>query len=140
MQIIEKIVERLEEYKIEQQKDVPERVFASFIAHAITGVIDKTIEIVKKVAEEENDGWIPCEVKMPTEKEEVCYVIDHSRMISENVEVTVLNADTNERFVTIDFTINGKWVDFEQCVDGYKVLAWRPLPKPYQPKEEKEQP
>ena len=88
--------------------------------------------------------WTPCNEKMPKEKEQARIIYDpftfaeadtEHYMESELVLVTVKDYDHNEFFTSDDCTINGKWVNFD-C-DPYEVIAWKPLPEPYNPSETK---
>ena len=146
MQIIEKIKENL----VKMRKDYENLMVSVSGTDANVGILhrtlmlDEVIKMVDMVEKEENDDWIPCEVQMPPEKEDVFRYkdpltdvdIEEKYMASDLVQVTVIDTDTDEKFVTDDCTRNGKWCTY---YDEFEVIAWRPLPKPYQPKEEKEQ-
>lgn len=83
--------------------------------------IDDVIEIVNQLAEEYNNGWIPVSSGNP--KETGLY------------QVTV--DDNDEPVITAMYLAE---VDIWSYHAGYgnymKVLAWRSLPQPYQPKGE----
>ena len=90
---------------------------------------DDVIEIVNQLAEEmgvskmENTNWIPCEVELPK------YTGEY------NVTVVVASElGSFEEVTTIRFeNIKGKeprWVIPKDEI--YRVIAWQPLPEPYQ--------
>lgn len=144
----EKIIERLEERK---SKDICNEVSCVECNKKYKAdsrdtcylsiqklVYDKTIEIVNQVAEEYksltiegesltekfNDGWIPCSERLPE--------IDDSISVSENVLAT----DCKGSIWTAEYHKNGKWLDDVSDI-RLEVIAWQPLPEPYQPKGEK---
>lgn len=75
----------------------------------------------------EDNGWIPVEERLPEETIETFDGV----FSSEPVIVTTIN-ENGELLRACDFLIGKQWV----CTAGNeKVIAWRPLPEPYQPKE-----
>ena len=87
----------------------------------------EAIDNVKELAEEHNNGWIPCSERLPE------YTDDYN--------VTVLVASelgSYEKATTLRFEkIKGKepkWIIPQNEV--LIVLAWQPLPAHYQPKGE----
>ena len=149
-EFVKKLIGRLEEYK-KQWID----------ADYLDG-IDEIIEIVNQLAEEYNQEhddtdyanielyafwqkhqWIPCSERLPEEKEQERTVYDAVTLAevdierytaSELVNVTVRHCDSEGFFVSDDMTVDGKWVNFDGV--DYEVIAWQPLPEPYQPKGE----
>lgn len=76
-----------------------------------------TPEQIKKL-KEEND-WIPVEERLPEENGFYIATMD-GKIVGQE-----------EPFVGLAEFEDGKWIDDE---DDYKcVIAWRPLPEPYQP-------
>ena len=72
-----------------------------------------------------NDGWIPVEERLPE--------------VDEDTEETIEDDDCPEYLVTIrgasestvlKYSPDGAWFDENGYV--YDVIAWRPLPEPYQ--------
>lgn len=76
----------------------------------------------------QRDKWIPCSERMPEEHNEEADI----RAVSELVAVTVIDDETGKTFVCDDLTVDGKWCNFHS---GCEVIAWQPLPKPYNPEK-----
>ena len=87
-------------------------------------VVKDAKEIVQEVAEEYKGGWIPCSERLPEESGEyltiskIYFVPDHVDEIDNYVGVKISHYSTRYG-----------WLDDE-------VIAWQPLPEPYQPKGE----
>ena len=74
-----------------------------------------------------NDGWIPVEERLPNKREfQEAYCRNH---YAAEFLVTIEGAT---RPTTLYFK-NNSWFDKER--NYYKVIAWKPLPEPYRPKE-----
>ena len=74
-----------------------------------------------------NDGWIPVEERLPNKREfQEAYCRNH---YAAEFLVTIEGAT---RPTTLYFK-NNSWFDEER--NYYKVIAWKPLPEPYRPKE-----
>ena len=104
----EKILERLEkERRILLENNMHQAIALNFAKG-----------IVQEVAEEYNDGWIPCSERLPEYGE------------------VVMCSCTNNGITISCITHKGvkpsKSVRFGQ----HSVIAWQPLPQPYQPKGE----
>ena len=116
--MVKKILERLE---TSRQRDI----FGGWD----TIRIDKVEEIVQEVAKEYEDcevmrsncevdgGWIPCSERLP--KEATCYLI---------TEEVVVNSKKQYVVDIRLFGTEGEWL----CPSNRKVIAWQPLPAPYQ--------
>ena len=150
------IVERLEE-RTEFLKDCTkygnkdvkqqEKSYSTMMLYEVADLVDDLIEIVNQVAEEykSNDGWIPCSSgKMPMEHDSIFANYKGTKKwndamfekISDEVNVTVADENGNGT-TTHAHTVDGKWnCDLLRCNKTYKVIAWQPLPQPYQPKGE----
>lgn len=92
-------------------------------------IAKKAVEIVKQAAAEYNNGWIPVEDRLP-ERNKPVLVYAESRTISGTI-ITMVGAFNN-----------GFWF-VQDGVDtlgfpcrNYRVVAWQPLPEPYQQKGE----
>lgn len=80
------------------------------------------IEIVKQESEQYNGGWIPCSEQLP---EPIRPVL-----------VTLKNWMNDKCFVRVGRFHTDHWKTDEGIVENSVVLAWKPLPTPYQPKGE----
>ena len=80
------------------------------------------IEIVKQEAEKYNNGWIPCSERLPEK---------YNRVLAYTDAGGYYIAHANGC---------GKFVCTAECVstviENSDVIAWQPLPAPYQPKGE----
>lgn len=81
---------------------------------------------VIEVIEEQTkvNEWIPCNERLPEEKK---FYEENMRSLS--CLVIVLSDD--ELMVGIDRTVNGVWT-LEETFDKPEVIAWMPLPEPYE--------
>lgn len=81
-----------------------------------------------------NDGWIPCEERLPTKEE---YLKDGGRFILD---------DGNRRYQGL-FDIRDSKFKFSKHISGFHyelfeykcVIAWQPLPEPYRPEKGEEE-
>ena len=115
-EVFEKIIEKLEERSKEYNSGVrlhgkPEEMLTC-----------EAIEIVKQAAEEYDDGWIPVEERLPdvpegTEDDDC-----------PEFNVTIKGAS---RAAILRCSSDGTW--FDEFGHVYPVIAWQPLPEPYQP-------
>lgn len=78
-------------------------------------------KIINQLAEEYNNGWIPCSERLPSEA-----------TVYEVTEEIVLCSKKQYIVEHRLFGTEGEWL----CPSNRKVIAWQPLPKPYQPKGE----
>lgn len=98
--------------------------------------IDKAIEIVNQLAEEHKGGWIPVSERLPNRNE-----------IWLGNDIT--NAEPREFIVMVKgayvpttgyYTVDGWVKDIydKENRSGYanEIIAWMPLPEPYQSKED----
>ena len=131
MQKLEKILEEIEKLKemykesalsLIDKGNLPCEYDKSDIESAKMQAISEAITIIRKHM---NDGWIPVQERLPEEKKSVLVQWEkYDRHL--NVTLTYLDVmwldDAEEKVFE---TING--------VPNGKVIAWRPLPKPYSP-------
>lgn len=137
MQVFEKIIEKLEE-----KVQINER-FGYMTASDVTR---ECIDIVKEVAEEYNNGWIPVSERLPEERDSVFAKYKGTarwtdamfEKASDIVNVTVVDAK-GEGVTTNAHTVDGQWkCDLLKFSNSFRITHWQPLPEPYQPKGEQE--
>lgn len=100
----------------------------------------EAIEIVKQEAEQCNNGWIPVSDHIPVPAKKSF----GNKQKRTNVLVTLRNGLVKE--MTFEFETNEFWeVGDDNHIEHWKedaidtdteVVAWQPLPQPYQPKGE----
>ncbi len=113
--VFENIIDKLEEQKVKGIYDS-----SSIIGEK--NVWAEEIEIVKHEAEQYNNGWIPCSERLP---EPIRPVL-----------VTLRNWMNDKYFVRVGRFHTDHWKTDEGIIENSVVLAWQPLPAPYQPKGE----
>lgn len=74
--------------------------------------------IVEQAAAEYNDDWIPVE----------------ERLLEESLN-SVLGFDEHRKRCCLVQYVGGRWI-LDNDIDSVKIIAWQPLPEPYQPKGE----
>lgn len=92
-------------------------------------------EIVQKVAEEYDSGWIPCSVRIPTEQERW---FGHDVTDAEPREFIVMVNGAYEPTTGYYHSGYGCWVkdltsEYDDKNTGYanEIVAWRFFPEPY---------
>ena len=127
--VFEKIIEKQEE--LFQDLNVIEVLshvdFDSTIQNSLDNflkaITNEAIEIVKQEAEQYNNGWIPCSEKLPELRKDVLVTVKYTGFMGMHgywIKTGHMEAE------------NDWWGD---CAGG-EVIAWQPLPEPYQPKVE----
>ena len=99
--------------------------------HLSDGKFQHWVEIQPTI--EPQPHWIPCSERLP---EEDHWLGGSGRQFSDNVLISILNSADKDEWVDASYTIDGEWT-LELSRDC-KVIAWMPLPKPYQEEGEKE--
>lgn len=86
---------------------------------------------IGRLEEEYKGGWIPCSERLPEEDgEDVLVWFEYFRYGEYNGLYQRMG---------ISYTFKGDWSGFVNGQSGWsqlKILAWQPLPEPYQPKGE----
>lgn len=120
--VFEKIIEKLEEEKMSYFLTIANtRDEKLDCAYEHTGdALDKAIEIVKQEAEQYNNGWISCSERLPEESGEYLAWVEYDE----------------DRFIAIEEIDCDGIIKEWNCSTDYKIIAWQPLPQPYQPKGE----
>lgn len=111
MRVLEKILREIEKESYSTNTDY---------GHSVVVNMDSVAKIIR--SHMEDDGWIPVEEGLPDKYTEVLVSFEDgfNGVVAwySNIDKTWWNANT------------------ERPIEA-KVIAWRPLPAPYQPKEEK---
>ena len=118
----EKIIERLEETDFNDIQMVIREVllkygfpYESVVQDEVWNALDElstnkfTIKIVKEVAEEYNNGWIPCSERLPEKEGKYLVTLDKWNIVS---FADFKNLKYNPHF-------------------NAPVIAWQPLPEPF---------
>ena len=121
-EIFEKIIEKLEE-ESKEWLDVYEKEHrkGNYDAYAdgMNDAFDEAIEIVKHESEQYNNVWIPCSEKLPEVRQDVLVTVKYTGFMGMHgywIKTGHMEAE------------NDWWGD---CAGG-EVIAWQPLPKPFQ--------
>lgn len=100
-------------------------------------------EEINRILEQES-GWIPCSERLPEEHDSMFIKFKGTKKWStamferKSDEVIVTVADDAGRTVTTSaHTTDGKWRCDLIKINGYRVIAWMPLPEPYSADAEK---
>ena len=123
--VFEKIIEKQEE--LFQDLNVIEVLshvdFDSTIQNSLENflkaITNEAIEIVKQEAEQYNNGWIPCSEKLPELRKDVLVTVKYTGFMGMHgywIKTGHMEAE------------NDWWGD---CAGG-EVIAWQPLPQPFQ--------
>ena len=143
-EFIEKLIGRLEEAEKCNHEKALEEIMENGHTMDAEGFLNqedafnKAIEIVNELAEEYNNGWIPCSERLPEEHDSIFAEVKGTdkwrdgmfEKTSDDVNVTVKYENGTVKTKTMR-TIDGKWnID---SVLKCEVTHWQPLPAaPYQ--------
>ncbi len=128
-----KLIEVLEDYKNDE--------WNKSLYSPLPSVVDDCINFIEeqpKIGE-----WIPCSERLPEEHDSMFAEFKGTdkwdnamfEKISDDVNVTVEFEDGKKKSRTLH-TVDGKWKP--DSILKCKVIAWQPLPEPYQSKGGKE--
>lgn len=115
-EFIEKLIGRLEE----------EKKYCSYHPHTRDEAINKAIEIVNQLAQEFNNGWIPCSERLPENEDEVLCWYEYRIM-----QGTCEGEMKQTYGIGYYFNHFKRWGGEVNCGRDCKVIAWQPLPQPY---------
>ena len=108
--------------KILERFETLENIFIKGNSHNVAAGVSKAKEIVHEVAEEYNNGWIPCSERLP-EDNGVYFVTLDDDIMPRCIDVrNFRNGVFEQRFIVSP--LQGK------CPEE-KVVAWMPLPDLY---------
>lgn len=119
---VKKLIEKLEkeyEYQLKkadecEKKEAFEMMSVSKSRRKNAQCFDAAIQVVKQLAEEYNNGWIPCSERLP--EEEGYYLITIKYYHLHNPVVMGCNFEEDE------------WWNVDK---DDEVIAWRELPEPF---------
>lgn len=121
----EKILERLDERKQLHERMISYEhengtITEEYQAREAVDVLNNAKKIVQEVAEQYNNGWIPCSERLP---ENIFTVI---------IQVKEMKKPTFGWYENIT-----GWILTEQDLElkYFTVIAWQPLPEPYKESE-----
>ena len=125
-EFIEKLIERLEElktFKINLADAMSELMKKDKLDNYISK--EEVIEIVNQLAEEYNNGWIPCSERLPEP--------------GKRYLVTAVWKDGDFKKHSVYDAVYGKdglWHTYNYERVSYEVIAWQPLPPAFKGKGE----
>ena len=129
--------------KVVKELEMEMKASSGYSAERVSA-FSRAIEIVKQEAEQYNNGWIPCSERLPEEYDSIFVKLKGTdkwndamfEKTSDVVNVTVVDVYRN-RITTVAHTVDGKWhCDLLRINKSYQIIAWNPLPEPYQQKGE----
>lgn len=120
-EFIDKLISRLE-IKKEVYTDVLQSMPNNQVVKGKVTCLDEVIESVNQLAEEYNNGWIPCSDKMPLT---TGYFLVTIKGFSRPMYAWWLSTEK-------------KWQYLNSTKEIDDVIAWQPLPAPYQPENQKQ--
>lgn len=144
-EFIEKLIKRLEDHikYCESCHEEFKNAKMSLTYEVQINSYKNAIEIINQLAEEYNNGWIPCSERYPEEHESIFAKLKGTdkwkssmfEKISDVVNVTVVDGN-GKGATTYANTTDGNWLcDLLRYNKTYRITAWQPLPAPYQSKE-----
>lgn len=137
-EVFEKLIKKLEEYEhenlIEHDSEIANhcKKDCQYNNDCALCVWDKAIEIVKQAAEDYNNGCIPTSERLPEEPK------TNPVLEGKNLELYLVTTKygSNEQDKVYPFRAFWNGVNFTDGWHILDVIAWQPLPEPYQPKGE----
>lgn len=138
--VFENVIEKLEEIRVKKTCK-KEKCDTKELCRIC--VVDDAIEIVKRAAVEYNNGWIIVKYHKITDEEreenclsdDIAYCLD-CKMPDDEEEILITRKWKDGYIVEHDMCIVDDEYSLESGLDWIDVIAWQPLPAPYQPKGE----
>lgn len=98
----------------------------------------RAVEIIHQIAEEYNNGWIPCSERLPDiELEKERNERGSNAVFPVLATINKVNI-SGEKYTTVNRAFYGCYNNdknfYNSCCDKLDVIAWQPLPELYQPK------
>ena len=125
MNVLEKILEEIEE--VEKKFVVGHEVL---FALGATGLANEIAEIIRShMDDEDNDGWIPVEERLPDRENKESYDINLVTLEDGEVCIGVYRDDKKEWWTR-------KKEGETLYTTKHNVIAWKPLPEPYKPNKD----
>lgn len=143
----DKIIERLENASFWTDSSFDEDGYCNDDSEEAV-YLHKAIEIVKHEAEQYNNGWIPCSEQLPEECAPVNVTWINRKPESyyakiKDVPFSATAVYYNSQWywyssTCVDYISEYGKNDFDLVDKDIDIVAWQPLPKPFQPKGERE--
>lgn len=140
-EVFEKIIEKLNSKKAYFQRFYEcegKSEYDADLNKSTQLAFDDAIEIVKQEAEEYNNGWIPCSERLPEEYGDYLVAWRPLSMSDEDIMKKV-GREVPHFYEIVEYDPDDEalWIgSIEQAKGEYEIIAWKPLPEPYQPKGE----
>lgn len=123
-EFVDKLIGRLEEFKSKVDKTASKEQIIVDVQNNLS--IDSAINIINRLADEYNNGWIPCEKELPKDDNEVlCW---YEYRIMDGTHEGEMNQVYGIGWYSKTYK---RW--FGEVSNGRdcKVIAWQKLPQPY---------
>lgn len=142
IQVIQDVNQLAEEYKPCNKPSCKDCEVYDKEKHYCPKWCDVIKHTTSELAEEHNNGWIPCSERLPNKRDwylAVFQEVDTGFIGLPYIADYLMGKHTN--YTTEDGWIIANCTDIEEDRAEYykklKCIAWQPLPAPYQPKEDK---